>query len=83
MSKQYGVLLMDDDVTYTVKKVDQPSYDLIRKMKDKGEDDINIIKNIVQLSIRRENTLINGANRNEAIECALDNAEDYIILKNY
>ena len=80
---QHGVLLMTDEYTYTVKKVDQPTYDLIRKMKDKGENDIKIINSLVQLEVRRENTLGIGLNRNEAIEKALESTEDYVILRSY
>ena len=83
MAHQYGVLLMTDEYNYTVKKVDQPTYDLIRKMKAKGEDDIYITKNLVQLSIRRENTLGIGLHKEEAIEKALESADDYVILRNY
>jgi hypothetical protein len=81
MSKEYAVILIEDEDSCAVKKVSQNSYDQIKDMIGEGEDDIEIIDSIVELSTSEENIVANGLSKEEAVEYAKDISDDYIILE--
>jgi hypothetical protein len=81
MSKEYAVILIEDEDSCAVKKVSQNSYDQIKDMLGEGEDDIEIIDSVVELSTSEENIVANGLSKEEAVEYAKDISDDYIILE--
>jgi hypothetical protein len=81
MSKEYVVILIEDEDSCAVKKVSQNSYDQIKDMLGEGEDDIEIIDSVVELSTSEENIVANGLSKEEAVEYAKDISDDYIILE--
>ena len=81
MAKEYAVILAEDEETYAVKRVSANSFDQIKDQIGDGEDDLEIIENIVELSTTEDNIISNGLTKEEAIECALDISDDYVILE--
>jgi hypothetical protein len=81
MAKEYAVILVEDEDSYAVKKVSSNSFDQIRDMKAEGVDDFEIVDSIVELSTTEDNIVANGLFKEEAIECAEDISEDYVILE--
>lgn len=81
MAKEYAVILVEDEDSYAVKKVSGNSFDQIKDMIGEGEDDLDIISSIVDLSSTEDNILANGLTKEEAIEYAQDISDDYVMLE--
>jgi hypothetical protein len=81
MTKKYSVILMENENSCAVKQVSQNTYDQIHNMKHRGENDAKITKSMTELGSTEDNIVINGVSRSEAIEYALDDGEDYVIIK--
>lgn len=81
MTKKYSVVLMENENSCAVKHISQNTYDQIKNMKSRGENDAKITKSMTELDTTEDNIVINGVSRSEAIEYALDNGADYIIVK--
>lgn len=80
MTKKYSVILMENENSCAVKQVSQNTYDQIHNMKRRGENDAKITKSMTELNSTEDNIVINGVSRSEAIEYALDDGEDYVIV---
>jgi hypothetical protein len=81
MTKKYSVVLMANENLCTVKQVSKNTYDQINNMKDRGEKDAKITKSLTELDFMEDNITMNGVSKSEAIQYALDEGDDYIIIK--
>ena len=81
MTKKYSVILMANEDLCAVKQVSKNTYDQINKMKHRGENDAKITKSLTELNTMEDNITINGVNKNEAIQYASDQGENYVIIK--
>jgi hypothetical protein len=50
-------------------------------MMGEGEDDLEIVDSIVDLSTTEDNIVANGLTKEEALEYAKDISEDYVVLE--
>lgn len=83
MAKEYAVVLMEDEESCAVKKVSADSFYQIKDMLNEGEDDIQIIDSIRELTDIEENVLANGLTKQEAHEYAKDISDDFVVLDVY
>jgi hypothetical protein len=81
MAKDYAVILVEDEESCAVKKVSSNTFDQIKDMLGDGEDDIDIVDSIVDLSTTEDNIVANGLSKEEAVEYAKDISEDYVMLE--
>lgn len=81
MKKKYSAILMENENSCAVKQISQNTYDQINNMIDRGENDAKILKSITELNATEDNIVINGVTKSEAIDCALDQGEHYVVLK--
>lgn len=81
MSKDYAVVLVEDEESCSVKRVSKNSFDQIKDMVDDGETGVEIVNSIVELSTTEDNIVANGLDKNEAVEYAEDIADDFVILE--
>lgn len=81
MAKHYSIVLMYDLHNCAVKQVSKNTYDQIQDMINRGQDDETIVKSLTEVNTTEDNIVINGVTKEEAIECALDEGEDFIILQ--
>ncbi|MBC2580017.1 hypothetical protein [Clostridium sp. DJ247] len=81
MTKKYSVVLMEDENNCAVKQVSQNTYDQMTRMRSRGESDSKILKSLVELDTTEDNIVINGVTKSEAIDYALDEGQDYLVLQ--
>ncbi|MCT8978221.1 hypothetical protein N4T77_16660 [Clostridium sp. CX1] len=81
MAKKYSVILMQDENSCAVKQISQNTFDQIHDMKKSGENDAKIVKSLTEINTTEDNIVINGVSRSEAIDYALDDGADYVIIK--
>jgi hypothetical protein len=81
MKEHYSVILMNDSYNCAVKQISKNTYDQIQDMRKRGQTDETIVKSLTEINTMEDNIVINGATKNEAIECAKDEGQDYIILQ--
>lgn len=81
MQKNCSVILMDTEESCAVKKISRNAFDQINNMIVKGEDDLHIVRSIVELNTTEDNTLANGLKKDEAIDYAEGISDEYVILK--
>ena len=80
VSKDFVIVLVEDEESCTVKKVSKNTFDQVSDMVSRGEDDIEILDSMVELSTSEENIIANGLSKEEALEYAKDISDDYIML---
>ncbi|MDP4143816.1 MAG: hypothetical protein Q8936_04940 [Bacillota bacterium] len=83
MDDKYAVILIEDEDSCMVKRVDDSTFEAIQEMQESGESDIDIIDNIHNLTEMNEYTLASGIDKDEAVEVAKDLAEEYVIINVY
>ncbi|MFL0267594.1 hypothetical protein [Candidatus Clostridium radicumherbarum] len=81
MKEHYSVILMNDPYNCAVKQISKNTYDQIQDMRRRGQTDETIVKSLTEINTMEDNIVINGATKDEAIERAKDEGEDYIILQ--
>lgn len=81
MSEKYSVILMNDPYSCAVKQISKNTYDQIQDMRKRGQTDETIVKSLTEINTMEDNIVINGVTKNEAIECAKDEGQDYIVLQ--
>lgn len=81
MAKEFAVILVEDEESCAVKKVSQNTFDQIRDMLGDGEDDLDIVDSLVELSTTEDNIVANGLSKDEAMEYASDISSDYVVLE--
>lgn len=81
MKKKYSVIMMADEYSCAVKQVSKNTYDQMQDMLARGENDAKILKSLTELNTSENNILINGITKNDAVDYALSNGDDYVILK--
>jgi hypothetical protein len=81
MGKEYVVILVEDEESCAVKKVSGNTFDQIKDMLGDGEDDLEIVDSVVELSTTEDNIVANGLSKDEAIEYARDVSDDYVVLE--
>lgn len=81
MRESYSVILMNDPFNCAVKQISKNTYDQIQDMRKRGQTDETIVKSLTEINTTEDNIVINGATKDEAIECAKDEGESYVILK--
>jgi hypothetical protein len=80
MGKEFVVILVEDEESCAVKKVSANTFDQIKDMLGDGEDDLEIVDSIVELSTTEDNILANGLSKEEAVDYAKDISDDYVVL---
>lgn len=83
MNKHYCVVLMYDAHNCAVKQVSKNTYDQIQDMLKRGQSDETIVKSLTEINTMEDNIVINGVTKTEAIDYALSDGEDYIILQGF
>lgn len=81
MSKKYSVIIVEHEDNCAVKQISQNTFDQAKKMISKGESDHKILKSLVELDTTEDNIVMNGVTKNDAIEYALDQGEQYFVLQ--
>jgi hypothetical protein len=81
MRNHYSVVLMYDQHNCAAKQVSKNTYDQIMDMKERGESDETIVKSLTEINTMEDNIIINGVTKQEAIEYALNDSENYVILQ--
>lgn len=81
MRENYSVILMNDPYNCAVKQISKNTYDQIQDMRKRGQTDETIVKSLTEINTTEDNIVINGVTKNEAIECAKDEGQDYIVLQ--
>jgi hypothetical protein len=80
MGKKYAAILMHDENTCAVKQISQNTYDQATRMLSRGESDHKVLKSLVELDTTEDNVVISGVTKNQAIDRALHQGEDYFII---
>lgn len=80
MSKECVVILVEDEESCAVKKVSSNTFDQIKDMIDDGDDGLEIVDSIVELSTTEDNIITNGLSKEEAIEYVKDISDRYVVL---
>lgn len=79
--KEYAVILVENQDTCSIKKVSQNSFNQIKDMKNRGKDDLTIVKSIVELNTSEDNIISNGLTKKEAFEHADQMGCDFLSLE--
>lgn len=80
MGKECVVILVEDEESCAVKKVSSNTFDQIKDMLDDGDDGLEIVDSIVELSTTEDNIIANGLSKEEAVEYVKDISDRYVVL---
>lgn len=83
MKEHYSVVLMYDAHNCAVKQISKNTYDQIQDMRKRGQSDETIVKSLTEINTMEDNIVINGVTKQEAVDCALEEGQDYIILQGF
>jgi cobalamin biosynthesis Co2+ chelatase CbiK len=81
MKEHYSVVLMFDAHNCAVKQISKNTYDQIKDMQARGQDDETIVKSLTEINTMEDNIVINGVTIEEAEHCARDEGQDYVVLQ--
>jgi hypothetical protein len=77
----YSVVLMFDAHNCAVKQISKNTYDQIKDMQMRGQDDETIVKSLTEINTMEDNIVINGIPIEEAEERAQEEGENYVVLQ--